>query len=172
MLTFYCYEAKCTMRTDVTEEVIYVLSNEREFTILSKRKILMLNDRYFLKDLVKEIANLCEIFCVKGKIDDNRKMKSFLLTNFQDNLEFIPDHGIHGDSIIVHSKEIDLVDYAMVSIIGDGLRYKEFALAFTKMKKHKLNSQRFYKNFPLCVVNLMRELDKTDPTEETFLAVS
>ena len=52
-------------------------------------------------------------------------MKSFLLTNFQPNLQFTLAHGIHGKPIIVHSVKGNPVDYAMASIIGAGLRDKE-----------------------------------------------
>ena len=58
-------------------------------------------------------------------IIDNKKMKSFLLTNFQPNLQFTLAHGIHGKPISVHSVKVNPVDYAMASIIGAGLRDKE-----------------------------------------------
>ena len=55
-----------------------------------------------------------------------------LLTNFWDNLQFIAAHGIHGNPIIVHSVEVNPVDYAMASIVGDGLRDQEINLPFEK----------------------------------------
>ena len=87
-------------------------------------------------------------------------MKSFLLTNFRDNLQFTPAHGIRGNPIIAHSVEVNPVDYAIASIIGAGLRDKEITLAFAKMKNLKLKSQELSKNFPLSAKNLMKELDK------------
>ena len=53
-----------------------------------------------------------------------------LLTKFRDNLQFIPAHGIHGNPIIVHSVEVNPVDYAMASIIGAVLRDQEITLPF------------------------------------------
>ena len=70
------------------------------------------------------MANIYNIYCVEGKVDDNKKMKSFLFTNFQDNLQFILAHGIHGNLIIVNSIEVNPVDYAMASIIGAGWKMK------------------------------------------------
>ena len=58
-------------------------------------------------------------------IIDNKKMKSFLLRNFQHNLQLTLAHGIHGNPIIVHSVKVNPVDYAMASIIRAGLRDKE-----------------------------------------------
>ena len=59
-------------------------------------------------------------------IIDNKKMISFLLTNFQHNLQLtLLAHGTHGNPIIVHSVKVNPVDYAMASIIGAGLRDKE-----------------------------------------------
>ena len=101
------------------------------------------------------MANLYEIYCVEGKVDDNKKMKSFLLTNFRDNSRFIPAHGIHGNPIIVHLLKINLVDYAMALIIGAGLRDKEIPLVFSKMISNKLMSKELSKNFPLSAKNLM-----------------
>ena len=102
----------------MTDEEISVLSAEKEFKILIKRKILIQKICYLLTDLVEEMANLYEIYCVEGKVGDNKKMKSFLLTNFRDNLQFAPAHGIHENPIIVHSVEVSPVDYAMASITG------------------------------------------------------
>ena len=131
----------------MTDEEISVLSAKREFKILIKRKILIQKNCYLLTDLVEEIANLYEIYCVEGKADDNKKTKSFLLTNFRDNLQFTPAHGIHGNPIIVHSVEVNPVDYTMASITGAGLRDKEITLAFAKMINHKPKSQNSQKNF-------------------------
>ena len=39
-------------------------------------------NRYFLKELVKEIPNLYKIFCVKGKVDDNKKNEIFFVNKF------------------------------------------------------------------------------------------
>ena len=85
-------------------------------------------------------------------------MKEF--TNVRDNLQFTPAHGIHGNPIIVHSVEVNHVDYTMASIIGAGLREKEIILPFAKMINHKLKSQEPSKNFPLSTKNLMKEHDK------------
>ena len=76
-------------------------------------------------------------------------MKYFLLTNFRDNLQFTPTHEIHGNPTIVHSVEADPVDYAMVTIIGAGLRDKKITLAFANIINYKLKSQELSKNFPL-----------------------
>ena len=54
----------------------------------------------------------------------------------------------------------------MTSIIGAGLKDKEITQAFTKMKNHKLNSQKIYKSFPLSTANLRTELDEYDSTQE------
>ena len=76
-------------------------------------------------------------------------MKSFLLTNFRDNLQFTPAHGIHGNPIIAHSVEVNPNDYAIALIIRAGLRDKEITLAFAEMINHQLKSQELSKNFPL-----------------------
>ena len=141
----------------MTDEKISVLSAEKEFKILIKRKILI--PKSLLTDLVEKMANLYEICCVEAKVDDNKKMKFFLLTNFRDNSQFTTAHGIHGNPIIAHLVEVNLVDYAMASIIGTGLRDKKVTLAFVKMI-NKLKSEELSKNFPLSSKNLMKELDK------------
>ena len=82
----YNYEEKSTTKTELTDEEISVLSAEKEF------EILLLKD--LLTNHVEEMANLYKICYVKGKVDDKKKMKSFLLTNFRDNLQFKPAHGI------------------------------------------------------------------------------
>ena len=97
-------------------------------------------------DLVEEMANPYEIYGVEGEVDDNKKTKSLLLTNFPDNLRFTPVHGIHGKPMIVHSVGVNPVDYAMTLIIGAGLGDKEIILAFAKMINHKLESQDLSKN--------------------------
>ena len=137
------------------EEEISVLSAEKEFKILIKRKILIRKNCCLLTDLVEKMAKVYEIYCVEGKVSDNKKMKSFLLTNFRDNSQFTPAHGIHGNPIIVHLFKINLVDYAMALIIGAGLRDKEIPLAFAKMISDKLMSEELSKNFPLSAKNLM-----------------
>ena len=93
-------------------------------------------------------------------------------TNFRDNLQFKPAHGIHGNSMIVHLIEENPVDYAMTSVIGARLRDKEITLAFAKMINHKLKSQELSKNFPLSAKNLMKELDKYDQIEGIFSVIS
>ena len=154
------------------EEKMSVLSAEKEFKILIKRKVLIQKNCYLLTDLVEQMANLYDIYCVEGMVDDNKKMKSFLLTNFRDNLQFTPDHGIQGNPIIVHSVEVNPVDYATASTTGAGLRDKEITLAFAKMINHKLKPHELSKNFPLSAKNLMKELDKYDPIKEIFNALS
>ena len=99
-------------------------------------------------------------------------MKPFLLTNFRDNLQFTPAHGIHGNAIIVHSVEVNPVDYIMASITAVGSGDKEITLAFAKMINHKLKSQELLQNFPLSAKNLMKELDKCDLIKEIFYAIS
>ena len=117
------------------------------------------------------MANLYKIYFVDGKVDD-KKNDFFLLTNFRDNLQFTPAHGIHGNPITVHSVEVNPVDYAMASIIGAVLRDKEITLAFAKLINHTLKSQELSKSFPLSAKNLMKELDKYDPIKEIFNAIS
>ena len=75
----YSYKEKSTTKTEMTDEETSVLSAETEFKILIKRKILI--QKY--TDLVEEMANLYETYFVERKVDDNKKMKSFLLTNLQ-----------------------------------------------------------------------------------------
>ena len=72
-------------------------------------------------------------------------MKSFFLQIFQDNLQFTPAHGVHGNLIIIHLVEVNPVDYAVTSIIGPGLRYRETTIAFAKIINHKLKSQNSQK---------------------------
>ena len=79
------YEKKSTTKTELTDEEISVLSAEKEF------EILLLKD--LLTNHVEEMANLYKIYFVKGKVDDKKK-KSFLLTNFRDNVQFKPAHAI------------------------------------------------------------------------------
>ena len=67
-------------------------------------------------------------------------MKSFLLTNFEDDLQFTPDRRIPG-------KEGNPVNYAMTSIFGAGLKDKGITPTFSKMKNHKLKPQEHSKNF-------------------------
>ena len=79
------YEEKSTTKTELTDEEISVLSAEKEF------EILVLKD--LLTNHAEEMANLYKIYFVKGKVDDKKK-KSFLLTNFRDNVQFKPAHAI------------------------------------------------------------------------------
>ena len=95
-----------------------------------------------------------------------------MLTNFRHNLQFTPAHGIHRNPIIAHSVEVNPSYYAMASLIRAGLRDKEITLVFAKMINHKLKSLEFPKNYPLSAKNLMKELDKYDPTKEIFNAIS
>ena len=60
----YSYEEKGTTKTEMTDEEIYLLSTEKEFKILIKRNILIQKNCYLLTELVKEMANLYEIYCV------------------------------------------------------------------------------------------------------------
>ena len=55
------------------DEEISVFSAQKEFKILLKRKIWYKKNCYLLTDLVVEMANLYEIYCVKRKVDDNKK---------------------------------------------------------------------------------------------------
>ena len=135
----YSYEDKSTTKTELTDGEISVLSTEKEFKILIKRKILI-QKNYLLTDLVEKMAHFYEIYFGEGKVDDNKRMKSFLLTNFQYNLQFTPAYGIHRNPII-HSVSVNPVDYAMASITGAGLRDKEITLTFPKMINHKVKSQ-------------------------------
>ena len=73
--------------------------------------------------------------------------------------------------MIVHLVELNPVDYAMTSIIGAGLGDKQITLAFAKMINHKLESQDLSKKFPLSARNLIKELDKHDPSQENLNAV-
>ena len=63
--------------------------------------------------------------------------------NFRANLQFTPTHGIHENTIIVHSVEVNPVDYAVALAIGAGLRNKEITLALTKIKKSQELSKIF-----------------------------
>ena len=64
------------------DEEISALSAEKEFKILIKRKILTHKNSHLLADLLEEMANLYETYCVEGKLEDYKKMKSFLSKNF------------------------------------------------------------------------------------------
>ena len=140
---FRSYKEKSTTKTEMNNEEISVLSAKKEFEILIKKK------------------------------DFDKKVKSFFLTNFENKLQFtLLTHGIHGNPIIVHSVQVNPVDYAMASIIRAGIRDKEITLAFAKMINHKLRSQELSKSFPLSAKNLMKELDKYDPIKELFNVVS
>ena len=53
------------------DEKMSVLSAEKEFKILIKRKVLIEKNCYLLTDLVEQMANLYDIYCVEGMVDDN-----------------------------------------------------------------------------------------------------
>ena len=59
------------------DQEICVPSVEKELKILFDTK-----KCYLFTNLVEEIY---EIYCVEEEVDDNKKIKYFLLTNFQDN---------------------------------------------------------------------------------------
>ena len=118
------------------------------------------------------MGNLYEIYCADGKVDGNKKMKSFLLINFRDNLQFKPAHEIHGNPKIVHSVEVNPVVYALTSIILAGLKDKEIILVFARIINHKPKYQALSKNVPSSVKKFMKKLDKYDPFKEIFNAVS
>ena len=147
----YSYELKSISKTE---------KNNKEI----KTKILIQESCYLISDLVEEIANLCNIYCVKGKLNDNEKMKSFLLTNFQDNLQFTPDRRIPG-------KEGNLVNYVMASKFGAGLKDKGITLTFAKMKHQKLKPQELSKNF-IHRKSHKRELDEYNSVKKSFNAAS
>ena len=67
------YEEKSTTKTELTDEEISVLSAEKEF------EILLLKDP--LTNHVEEMANLYEIYFVKGKVDDKKKKKEIFFVN-------------------------------------------------------------------------------------------
>ena len=67
------YEEKSTTKTELTDEEISVLSAEKEF------EILLLKD--LLTNHVEEMANLYEIYFVKGKVDDKKKKKEIFFVN-------------------------------------------------------------------------------------------
>ena len=73
----YSYKEKSTTKTEMTDEEISVLSAEKIFKILIKRKILIQTNYYLVTDLVEEMANLYKIYCVEGKVDDKKKWNLF-----------------------------------------------------------------------------------------------
>ena len=63
---------------------------DQEICVISVEKDLFDAKKcYLLTNLVEDIY---EIYCIEGEVDDNKKIKYFLLTNFQDNLQFTTAH--------------------------------------------------------------------------------
>lgn len=93
----------------MTGEEISALSDKKAFIIFINKMILVQGNCCPFTGLVKEIANIYQIYCVKGEIDDNKKMPSFTLRNFQENLQLTPGHKISRNPIIVHSKNVNPV---------------------------------------------------------------
>ena len=79
---------------------------------------------------------------------------------------------IRGNPIEAHIHELNLVDYAIASIIEAGLRVVEFSISPAKIIRHIMKAQQTGINFWLSVENLFEELVKHDPIKEIVNAIS
>ena len=79
---------------------------KKKFSVLIKKKTVIQKNCYLLS------AKLYATYCANENIGDNKEIKYFLQENSTSARE------IHGNSIVVHAHEVNLVDYAIASIIG------------------------------------------------------
>ena len=82
------------------------LQKKKKFSVLIKKKTVIQKNCYLLS------AKLHATYCANENTGDNKEIKYFLQENSTSARE------IHGNSIVVHAHEVNLVDYAIASIIG------------------------------------------------------
>ena len=86
-------------------------------------------------------------------IRDNKNMKYFLRENFKESVCFTPARWIHGNPI-GNVYEVNLVDFAIASVMVAWLRDKKNAISFAKMIHQKIKAQEIGTIFTLSAENL------------------
>ena len=75
------------------------LLNKEVSNQFSKKEFLVLM-KLLSSDLVVELQQLYEMYCINENIRDNKKMKHFLQENFKESICFTPICWIHGNPIV------------------------------------------------------------------------
>ena len=105
---------------DKHDEKSSILTAEREFITVLKRKIVLQKFCYLLKDLVGEMNSFYDFFDC-GRESSAKSLKKLIIP----------------------------VDYALASIVGCGLRDSEITLAFAQMVHRKLKANETKQEFPI-----------------------
>ena len=129
--------------------------------VLIKKKTMIWKNLLF--DLVAKLQQLYEMYCANEKISDSKMMKYFLHENFEKSICFTPAcwihrnpvvFHVHGNPVVVHVHKVNPVDYAIVSVIGVGLRDAEITISFAKIIRRKLKAQETGTTVPISAENL------------------
>ena len=84
--------------------------------------------------------------------------------------------GIHGAGNILHSTDVNPLDYSLATIRGDGLRDDDITKAFAKMIHRKIERKKSsdddQRTSHVSFENLVDQLDEYEPMKEIYNVIA
>ena len=106
------------------------------------------------------------------EIARTKDLQKIITETFPEDIRFIPAIGLHGSPLILHISDVSSTDYALVSLVGAGLRDTEITVAFVRMISRKIKAIEAKMEFPVSPDTLIKKLDTYNAVKEIFSVLS
>ena len=94
-----------------------------------------------------------------------------IIADFSGRYQIYPAIGLHGPPLILHISDVSSTDYALVSLVGAGLRDTEITVVFVRMISRKIKAIEAKMEFPVSPDTLIK-LDTYNAVKEIFSVLS
>ena len=104
------------------------------------------------------------------------QIKDLISDKFKDKVGFKRALGIHGAGNILHSTDVNPLDYSLATICGDSLRDDDITKAFAKMIHRKIERKKScdddQRTSHVSFENLVYQLDEYEPMKEIYNVIA
>ena len=178
--TFFTVHPTKNLQSDISLDTINSQCAEREFLDIIEKKVIVEKSCYFLTDLLEDMQNL---YVYHGVPAHSRKtftsqIKDLISSKFKEKVEFKRASGIHGAGNILHSTDVNPLDYSLATIRGAGLRDDNITKAFARMvhrkitRKKSCDDDKSAAHVHASFENLVGQLDEHEPMQEIYNAIA
>ena len=168
------------LQFDVSLDTINGQCAEREFLDLVEKKVIVEKSCSFLTDLLEDMQSLYVYHGVPARSPKTftSQIKDLISSKFKEKVGFKRASGIHGAGNILHSTDVNPLDYSLATIRGAGLRDDDITKAFARMilrkiaRKKNCHDDEGAAPVHVSFENLTEQLDEHEPMPEIYNAIS
>eukprot|EP00794_Sanderia_malayensis_P011439 gene11439-12635_t len=179
---FFTRSRTVNIETDVPFETMNAHCAEEEFLKIIEVKVISEKCCYFLVDLLEDLQSLYDFHVVPIEGASRKtfasQVKDMILRKFEGKVDFARASGVRGSGNILHSVDVNPLDYSLATLQGAGLRDDDITKAFANMINRKVKclkqkqlAEGQVRNEQISFDELVAQLDEHEPLQQIYNAI-